>query len=422
MLRLSTAADRSSRLLLCGAAGLLAAVGALWSLLLGYADLEFRRGGGADVAMAMRVAPMDASYLAEWSLLTPSRDEAISSLHKAVSYNPWYSWAWIQLGLAAEGNGQNDIAERDLLRAANVDRGLAPRWALCNFFFRRGNTDAFWDWSKQALAVDDAESGSVFRLDWRMAPDARTILDRGVPADKPARRKFLKFLIEEQPGSAIAPVVTGLLPDAERDDVPLLVAYAGRLLSERDVSQAVIFWNRLCERGFVPFRAISPQSANLLTNPDFSTFPSGNVFDWRFTAADGITAEKETSSGEFQVRLSGLQPENCRILSQPLAVEAGRQYEFRFRTRVPGNAPAGGLRWRVLGGPAANLTLAESPDLALSESTDGAMTFIPDVAPVAKQVVTLVLDYNRPRGATRLAATVAISHLSVRPLTVPASP
>jgi hypothetical protein len=419
---LSTAADQWSRLLLCAAAGVLATTGALWSLLLGYADLEFRRGDGPDIAMALRVAPRDAGYLAEWSLVTQNREEAISSLEKAVIYNPWYSWAWIQLGLAAEGNGRNDIAERDLLRAASVDRGFAPRWALCNFFFRRKNTEAFWDWSKQALAVDDAESTPVFRLDWRMDPDARAILDRGVPADRTARRKFLKFLIEEQPASGVFAVISALLPNAEQEDAPLLISYADRLLNQRDVNQAVSLWNGLCDRRFVPFRAISLDSANVLTNPDFSTFPSGNVFDWRFNAADGVMAEKEMSSHEFQVRLSGLEPENYRILSQQIAVGAGRRYEFHFHARVPGHAANSGLRWKILGGAGANLTIAESPDLALSESTDGVMTFIPDVEPATEQVVTLVLDYNRPRGATRLAAMVAISNLSLHPVTAPGKP
>jgi hypothetical protein len=419
MLGLSTAADQGSRVLLCAVAGVLATTGALWSLLLGYADLEFRRGSGPDIAMALRVAPRDAGYLAEWSLVTQNREEAISSLERAVIYNPWYSWAWIQLGLAAEGNDRNDIAERDLLRAASVDRGFAPRWALCNFFFRRKNTNAFWYWSKQALAVNEAESGPVFRLDWRMDPDARTILNRGVPADKTARREFLQFLIEEQPDDGIFAVVPALLPNAEQEDSPLLVSYASLLLNERHVKHALSLWNSLCERGFVPFRAISPDSANVLTNPDFSTFPSGNVFDWRFDAADGVTVEKEMSSHEFRVRLSGLEPENYRILSQQIAVGAGRRYEFHFHARVPGHAADSGLRWKVLGGAGANLTIAESADLARSESTDGTMTFVPDVAAADEQLVTLVLDYNRPRGATRLAAMVAISNVSLHPVTAP---
>jgi hypothetical protein len=74
MLGLSTAADQGSRVLLCAVAGVLATTGALWSLLLGYADLEFRRGSGPDIAMALRVAPRDAGYLAEWSLVTQNRE------------------------------------------------------------------------------------------------------------------------------------------------------------------------------------------------------------------------------------------------------------------------------------------------------------------------------------------------------------
>jgi hypothetical protein len=185
-------------------------------------------------------------------------------------------------------------------------------------------------------------------------------------------------------------------------------------LEERDVKQALSLWNTLCERRLLPFRAVLPDSANVLTNADFSTFPSGNVFDWQFLVSDGITSEKDIPSREFKIRLSGLQPENCRILSQRIAVEPGRRYEFDFHVRVTGAASLTGLRWKILEGSVSGHTLAESPDLAMSDSNDRALTFSSD-----EPLVTLALDYDRPRGTTRLAAQVAISQLSLRAAAAP---
>lgn len=412
MIGLSTAAIRVLRLLSCFSAGSLALAGALWSLVLGYADMEFRSGSASGVATALRIAPMDAGYLAQWSLLTPNREDASHSLERAVYYDSYYAWAWIQLGAAAESEGRYDLAERDLLRAARVDRGFSPRWALCDFYFRRHNAERFWYWSSQALATNNDEAGPVFRLQWRMDPSAEDILARGIPEDKAVRRKFLTFLMQEQQPVKISSVISSLLPAMEREDLPLLLSYTTRLLDERDTNPALVIWNNLCGRGWLPFHPLNPDAANILTNSNFSTPPSGNVFDWQLNAGDGISSHKEASSGDFIVQLSGRQPENCRILGQRIVVKPGKRYKLDFHVNVTGDTTKSGLRWKVLGGAGANTPLAESPDLGTDDPGGGILTF----SSGSEALVTVALDYDRPRGQTRSSVSIRIGELSVRAL------
>lgn len=410
---LSTSAIRGLRVLTGSLAGVVALSGSVWALVLGHADLQFRRGDAASVSRALRAAPGDAGYLASWSLLAGTTEEAVQALQKTVLLDPFYSWAWIQLGLAAERDGNNAAAESDLIQAAKVDAGFAPRWALANFFFRRGNGDKTWYWGRQALTAGGGESAPLFRLYWRIQPDAKTILDRGIPPDKTPRREFLEFLTEQQPSTSVSTTISALIPDAEPGDLPRLLAYVRALLADHNAESAEHLWNSLCDHKLLPFRPVHPDSANLLTNADFATPPSGEPFDWQFHPANGIEAANAPSGGAFQVRLSGRQPENWRILTQTVAVDKGRRYEFRSGASGIGQSSASGLRWRILGEPTGRL-LAESQDLATDNPSGVALSFTPD----SESLITIALDYERPRGVTRYAGVAAISQLSLHRVAV----
>lgn len=400
MFRLSTAAASTSRLLLFGTVSLLATAAAFSALLLGYADLEFRRGDSVGLQRALRIAPLDAGYLARWSLLTADPEASSQALKKAVDSNPWYAWAWIQLGLAAEGAGENSLAERDLLRAAAVDHGFAPCWALCNYYLRSGEFRSFWKWTRAALSIEDAESLPVLRLAWRVAPDVRSVLDQAVPHSDFARRRFLAFVIGEHPLGTDFSALSGLFSAATPDDVPALDSWARTLVNAGEVGHAVELWNSMCARRLLPFKGIPDETDNLLTNAAFTTAPSGRVFDWHFMRAEGIDAESH-APGAFALTLSGNQPEHWRILTQQVPVQAGRRYALNFQTHLSSGRAAAGLGWKILEGT--------PPERSTEETDVGDVQFVP-----ATSLVTIAFDYDRPRGETRLTGDVTITGLSLR--------
>ncbi len=369
------------------------------------ADLEFRRGDGIGLQRALRIAPLDAGDLAKWSLLTENREDAIQSLNKAVRSNPWYAWAWIQLGLAAEEAGQTGIAERDLLNAAAVDHGFDPGWALGNYYFRRGDFEHFWQWTRAVLSIDGAESLPALRLAWRVAPDVRTILDRAVPDTNAARRKLLIFFIGEHPLGNDFPVLSSLFSAATPDDLPALDSFARTLVNGGEVDHAVELWNSLCRLRFLPFDGIHAESDTLLTNAAFISPPSSRVFDWHFTPAEGIAAENH-APGAFALVLSGSEPEHWRILSQLVPVQPGKRYALKFHTRLSSGGPARGLSWKIIDGTTPgkaliNSSAADEGELQVSSSTS---------------LVTIAFDYDRPRGETRLTGQATVTGLALRSL------
>jgi hypothetical protein len=380
---------------------------AVWSMVLGYADLESRRGGRSDVARAIGAAPLDAGYLAQQSLLTEDPAEAAWLLRESVRSNPWYAWSWIHLGLIAETSGNNVEARRDLIQAALVDRGFAPRWAMCNYFFRTGDTDSFWYWSKQALAVTETDFVPVLRLAWRFSPDVQTILRRAIPARDPVKRAFLMFLIREHPLDTGFSEAMGLFSTALPDDVPAADEFMRKLVNAGKTDEAVQTWNALCARKLLPLPQIRPSGAPVLMNARFGTAPSARTFDWRLMTTDGIAAESRAASGELEIAAAGRQPEHWGILSQWIPVQTGRHYEFRFKTRISNAERMSGLRWEIYDGSTPGKTLARSEDFGLVRGDDAIRFF------ANSSLVTLTLNYDRPRGTTNFEGTATISNLSL---------
>ena len=174
--------------------------GSLLAVKCGVADLAFRHGGASGIDFARQLAPGDATYLAREFVLTNN----LSYIDQVISLDPYYSWAWIQRGLAAENTGDAALAERYLERAADFDRTFTPRWVLCDFSFRHEKQERFWYWAHQALTIQDADPRGVFRLAWRKAPDRDAVLAKAQIPPGPVTKKFLSFLLEEQPSALLS--------------------------------------------------------------------------------------------------------------------------------------------------------------------------------------------------------------------------
>jgi hypothetical protein len=429
MIRLSTVAvlaakfEPSIRIVFCIVFGVVAVGCGFCSLVLGYADLEFRRGTAESVAKAVRLAPLDAGYLAKSSQFTENREDTIEALRESVRANPRYSWAWTQLGLEEEQTAQTrEQAEGHLVRAASVDRGFAPRWALANYHYRNsyrrgGDAQAFWYWTREALASLDQtqldQSGdietagrSALRLAWRMSPDGSVLLARAVPQTKPARHEFLKFLLAEHPTGANFATMSGLLSTAVPEDIAALDAWIQVLLDAGEVAHSTEAWNILCDRRLLAFHRTT--ESNMLTNAEFGSAPSGRTFDWRFIAIEGVAVSNDPVPGGFGFVLSGRQPERCRILTQRVPVETGRRYVLNYRVQASASPLETGLHWELADARGAE-TLPAVSGPQQGDST-GALLF---TAPAP--LITLALDYERPRGQTRLEGLVRVDSMMLRP-------
>src|SRR6266700_4375090 len=131
-----TAIERTACLLALPLFGL----GIWFTVRLAIADAFFRQDTPESVARAVRLESGNAAYhdlLAEYIESEGQNPDGERQL--AVHLSPLEASHWIGLGVRAEVEQDYPRAEKYLLRAAKVNLGFEPRWALMNFYFRRGN-------------------------------------------------------------------------------------------------------------------------------------------------------------------------------------------------------------------------------------------------------------------------------------------
>ena len=134
-------------LALCGLA-----VSVWYSVTVARADLYYRENSLASAQAAVRLAPGNAVYhalLAEWLEADGANPDA--ELKKTTDLSPRESIYWIRQAFRAEVERKFEESERFLTEAYRVDHGFDPRWALMNYYFRRGMTPQFWKAAREAL-------------------------------------------------------------------------------------------------------------------------------------------------------------------------------------------------------------------------------------------------------------------------------
>ncbi|HYM10173.1 MAG TPA: hypothetical protein VEU62_05560 [Bryobacterales bacterium] len=378
------------------------------TLRLGFADRVFHTGTLEGAERAARLVPGNASYLAGWAVLLDqsggSSAASLRALERAVAANPRNSSCWIELGLRAEREGDLAAAERSLLEAARVDKQYDPRWELANFYFRRNDAENFWLWAGEAAAVLSGDATPLFRLCWKVSPDAAMILKRAVPNRPPILAKYLGFLLADHHGEVVEPVALKVLERAGPDELPALLASCDRLLEAGRVSEALRIWNALCRRKLVPYPEVEPEKGLSLTNGGWRAPPLSHGFDWRIDPPEGVSWPRDEPPPPLRITFSGRQPESCEILSQLVPLVPGKRYRLRLRYTVSNIAPQAGLRWRIFDA-ATNAELAAGSPRSTENQVQEDLRF---AAPGGAGLARVALTYQRALGTTRIEGSVLL--------------
>ena len=369
------------------AISLVVLTGAAWfSIRLAAADIQFRAGSSESVARAIAIQPDNAEYLAFHALqLEYDGADSTALLERAAAVSRMSSTPRIRLGLAAEIRGDFATAERWLLDAVGIDRQFEPRWTLANFYFRRENANAFWNWMRQALEVSYADRSPAFDLCWRVG-DAATILERAIPERREVSAAYVMYVLESH-RDAVAPAAMKLAGFSNPDDRAQLLAADDALIDAQDVKPARELW-----------KAIGNSLPAGVTNGDFAATPLQHGFDWRWAEVPGVVRTKLEQG--LRIALDGREPESCQLLSQIVSLEAHTRYRLRWETRTSGLSNPVGMEWRI-GDQAGQI---EASDAA----STGEIRFN---APT--ELVPLTLTYHRPAGRARAEGSVEITRVSV---------
>jgi hypothetical protein len=378
----------------------LAALGLLgtalyWTVRLERADWLFVKGDASSIRQAIRLAPGNAEYYSSLAQAEPGR--ATQILKEGVALNPLDASLRLELGLAAEQQGDFPNAEISMLDAMRLDTGFGPRWALSDYYFQRRDAEKFWPAVKAALAMSYGDLSAQFRNCRALASDPRTILERAIPDRPSVWRKYLDFLLSEGPLDAADPVADKVLAHAGKDSVPSLLNYCDRTLAKGCGERALLVWNGLAKR-------------KLIADPDLRRPGSGHGFDWQISAPNGIYADR-TPAG-LVLTFTGNQPENTEILAQYVPLLPHRRYVLTVRYRVSGIGAESGLM--------CSLTLPNGQDSlkgrGLLPSGEGNLEQdIPFVTPDNVTLGRLVFGYHRLLGTTRIEGSLTLEKFAITP-------
>lgn len=239
------------------------ALAGYWSIRLAWADRLSRDSRLSSRERAVRLAPLSAT---SYERLADLRDE-LPDLQTAASLDPANTRRFERLGQQAEMAGDLALAERSLLRAAELSRLYQPRYLLAQYYFRRRNRSEWERWSRQAFAAAPGDVTPLLELAWRMTPDGGELAAQGLKERTSVARQVLYFLVRNGQTAAAARLALHLAEIGAAADLPALFGYCEQGLANADVEPAKRVWNILCARNLLPYPSLDNAP---VTNPDFA--------------------------------------------------------------------------------------------------------------------------------------------------------
>ena len=301
----------------------------------------------ASVARAVELEPGNASYRG----LLAEHDESGGKDPKpalliATRLSPLESRYWERIAFRQEMERDYGRAEESLLHAAETDHLFAPRWALANYYLRRGNTEKFWVWITKSLEVAPPEPEAIFQMAWGVTQDGGKIRSL-LPPGRALLQRYLSWLVNNRMVEAAKGPALEISPHAMAEDLPALLAYCEQAANV-DVRSALLVWNALCTRHLLPYPAISPGQGQVVTDPTFQSAGTGGGFSWELARQPGLSVYLAGARDGAIVELRGRQAERSMLLQQRVPVFAKSRYKLSWEYRVTGNRGPTGLHWEIV--------------------------------------------------------------------------
>ena len=375
----------------------------IWeSLKIVRSDEFYWQDNAESIRAAIRLEPDCWWYymqLARWD-----EKDAEELLRSSLQLNPYNSDAAIDLGLRYEAVGDFGRAEKLFLQAFTVDRTYAPRWTLTNFYFRRENLPAFWEWARRAAEMPTNDIGALFELCWRVTPDPRTIEAKIVENDASVIRQYVDFLMSKDHAPAAVHAALRLVrfgsPDVDRER---LFSLTDRTIAANDAPGANSLWLELIRQHWIIADSSFPN------NPEFARDPLPVNFDWHLSSGNGLHSWPGSSG--LVTEFTGDESESSTIAEQTISLPPGN-YRLESSYRTQGIASNTGIRWEIADCES-DAVQASSP--FLSSDTPAKFTLPFPVDP-DHRLLRLRLVYRRQIGTSRVSGTLVVRSIRIEAL------
>jgi tetratricopeptide repeat protein len=266
-----------------------------------------------DLKWAVRLEPGNPEFwyrlghYQQFNLEQPDLVASLESYQKAVTLNPGFTEAWLDLGTAYELD-RNTTAARDAFLRAKKSYPVSAEvaWRYGNFLLREGSLPEAIAELRVALQADPRRAGAVFSRVYRANPDIDEILNNLLP---PVPAVYVDAIAEAVDSQQLAVAQTmwmrlmKLNPHLQPWQFDKFV---GALQAHRDYAAAREVWDQGTSTMNLP-PLIQPRDS-VLWDPSFESGLSNNSFAWFFRPlVEGVHTEIDTNeklSGKRSLRLT----------------------------------------------------------------------------------------------------------------------
>jgi len=347
--------DSAPKLAAVGAAAVFVVIAAIWSAKWGLANTAALRADLKEVAVyTAELAPDDpqthftAAKLLEKSFDPGDFEKAISEYERSVALAPNNYNLWLELGHVRERNGDPEGAERAMRRALELAPNYSRvQWALGNSLVRQGRTDEGFSLIRAAVAGDSTFTDPAAVTAWQILDGdlgrVRTLL-----GDSPRLNASLALILAKQKRYDEALEVWNAIPAAEKSAD--LKETGKSLLGQ--FSQAKRY--REMARLTADLAGDGDAKIGQITNGGFEDglrATNAGTFDWQI--ADGpqpqiapTSGQKHSGSNSLVLIFNSQDAKDFRSVSQTLAVEPGKAYNFEIFYRSDLKASAS-FKWEI---------------------------------------------------------------------------
>ena len=316
-------------------------------------------GTRAGYEAAVRLEPANAEnwyFLGrywQYSLDDPNPSLAISSFRRALSLNPRYSDAWLDLGTVYEFEGDSSAARDAYLQASNAyPASAAVAWRFGNFLLRQGDTQQGFAEIRRAVYADPKRSAEAFSRCWRVDPDVSSVLDNVIPPKQTAYLDIIRELAADNQLAATLTVWQRLVSLHPRMSPADVIFFADFLIQKGHFDDAHGIWQDASQLSDV---ATGDLPGSVVWDGSFESNVRGGGFAWTFPApTPGVQVildrrQKHTGKQSLRLFFDGKRNLNYEGVCTNAEVQPETTYRFSAWVRTQALTSDEGIRFRLSG-------------------------------------------------------------------------
>jgi tetratricopeptide (TPR) repeat protein len=306
----------------------------------------------------------------EKTLIPDDFPRAVENYEKAVADSPNNYLLWLASGRARERNGNVEGAEKALRKAVELAPNYSENhWTLGNILLRQGKNDEAFTEIRQAAETDDKYVNPAVSTAWQVFDGDISAISSKI-GDSPEIKSALSIFSAKQQRFDEALNFWNALPE---NDKKTKFKQNGS-----DLVNAFIAGKKYRSASIVQSQISEAETDKItvgkFTNPSFETNVNPvntSTFEWQLGDAGqpqiGVdNKQKHDGNQSLVIVFNSTDGKDFRQISQTVAVESGKKYQFQtfYRSELKANST---VKWEISDASDNKILASTSPISANSE-------------------------------------------------------